>query len=148
MKKILLLIGVTLSVMLTSCETALYYWGSNATGNEATKYEQLAYKNYDKQTPESICELLCLYEDMVTNPGGTRGVVPPGICAEYGYLLVLPETAETFANHATNKQKKKLNFSGDAVVFYEKGILMFEKEIALYPESAKFLEPLIKKLKH
>ena len=129
---------------LTSCGTSLYYWGG--TMNGATEYEHLAYKNYDKQTPESVCKLICMYEEIVTYPGGSRKVPPPGICAEYGYLLLKPETAGIFADHATSMQKKNFDSSDYAAYFPEKGKQLMLKEIELYPESAKFIAPLIERL--
>ena len=83
---------------------------------------------------------------MVTNPGGTRQVPPPGICAEYGYLLLQPETADTFMNNATSAQKKLFLSQDYNALFLERGKEMLEKEIEYYPESAKFIRPLIKKL--
>ena len=137
-----LLTGIAL-ILLTSCGTQLYYWCSNKLSG-VSEYEDLTYKNYDKRTPESICALLCLYEDMITNPGGLRNVPPPGICAEFGYLLLQPDTEEIFAGHATRKQKEsfaEMNTSS----FKALGIQMLEKEIELYPESAVFIDPLVKK---
>lgn len=123
---------------------SLYYWGGIQNGT--TTYENLAYQSYDKQTPKSLCNLVAAYENMVTNPGGTRQVPPPGICAEYGYLLLQPETAETFLNNATPIQKKLFSSEDYSALFQERGKEMLQKEIELYPESAKFIEPLIKKL--
>lgn len=144
MKKIIILAIAV--VMLSSCgmTNALYYWGGTQSGT--TAYENLAYQSYDKQTPKSICNLVAVYENMVTKPGGTRQVPPPGICAEYGYLLLKPETAETFLNNATPTQKKLFNTNDYSALFLERGKEMLQKEIELYPESAKFIEPLIKKL--
>ena len=144
MKRILTLALV--SFVLTSCgmPTSLYYWGGVQNG--ATPYENLAYQNYDKQTPESICKLICMYEDMVTYPGGTRRVPPPGICAEYGYMLLIPENAVIFAEHATAMQRRSFASTDYAAFFAEKGKEMLQKEIELYPESAKFITPLIERL--
>ena len=75
MKRLLIL--AIASFMFASCGvtySSLYYWGG--TQNKTTTYEDLAYKNYDKQTPESICKLICMYEDIVSNPGGSR-MMPP-----------------------------------------------------------------------
>lgn len=146
MKKILL--SCIVIFLTASCAAPrMYYWGSNSfSDNGTTKYEQLAYNSYDKQTPQTICELICLYEDMVSNPGGTRGVVPPGICAEYGFLLLQESTAETFEKYATKKQKKIIESSDYATFFAERGVLMLQKEMELYPESKKFIEPLLKRL--
>ena len=133
-------------VMLSSCgmTNALYYWGGTQSGT--TAYENLAYQSYDKQTPKSLCNLVAVYENMVTKPGGTRQVPPPGICAEYGYFLLQPETAETFLNNATPSQKKLFDTDDYSALFLERGKEMLKKEIELYPESAQFIEPLIKKL--
>ena len=77
-----LLTFVALLFCFTSCGvTSLYYWGGSQNG--ATAYENLTYKNYDKQTPESLCKLICMYEDIISNTGGKRQLPPPGICAEY-----------------------------------------------------------------
>lgn len=133
-------------VTLTSCaaSNSLYYWGG--TQNGTTTYENLAYQSYDKQTPKSICNLIAVYENMVTKPGGTRQVPPPGICAEYGYLLLQPGTAETFLKNATATQKRLFKSDDYGAIFTERGKKMLQKEIELYPESATFIEPLIKKL--
>lgn len=144
MKKLVVL--AVFLVILSSCgmTNSLYYWGGTQKGT--TAYENLAYQSYDKQTPKSLCNLVAVYENMVTKPGGTRQVPPPGICAEYGYLLLQPETAETFLNNATPAQKKLFQSDDYGALFMERGKEMLQKEIELYPESAKFIEPLIKKL--
>ncbi len=140
------IVGIVAATCLTSCGTAstLYYWGG--TQNGTTAYENLAYQSYDKQTPASICNLVAVYERMVSNPGGIRRVPPPGICAEYGYLLLQPETASTFLENASPSQKRLFKTDDYGVLFPEKGKEMLEKEIEYYPESAQFIEPLIKKL--
>ena len=144
MKKLLILALVSFG--LTSCgiTSTLYYWGDVQNG--ATTYENLIYKNYDKQTPESLCKLICMYEDIVSNPGGTRKMPPPGICAEYGYILLIPENAAIFAEYATTMQKRTFTSGDYASFFPEKGKEMLQKEIELYPESAKFIAPLIERL--
>ena len=141
--RIIIALGI---LVLSSCgiTNPLYYWGGEQNGT--TAYENLAYQSYDKQTPKSICDLVVVYENMVTKPGGMRQVPPPGICAEYGYLLLQPETAETFMNNATNSQKRLFKTNDYNALFQERGKEMLLKEVELYPESAKFIEPLIKKL--
>ena len=144
MKNLFLL--TLLTFCLTSCglTSSLYYWGGVQNG--ATTYENLAYKNYDKQTPESLCKLICMYEDIVSNPGGIRKMPPPGICAEYGYMLLIPENANIFAEYATSMQKRTFISTDYASFFPERGKEMMLKEIELYPESAKFIAPLIERL--
>ena len=135
-----------MALCMTSCgvTASLYYWGG--TRNGFTTYDHLAYKHTDKQTPEFICKLICMYEDMIKHPGGTRMAIPPGICAEYGYLLLIPENAAIFAEHATASQKRAFASGDYASFFAEKGKEMLQKEIELYPESAKFIAPLIERL--
>lgn len=144
MKRILL---VFISVLfVTSCATPkMYYWGGVKNG--VSKYEELAYRSYDRQTPESICDLIVLYEDMINNYGGTRNTIPPGICAEYGYILLQETTAEYFEKHAKNKQKKIFKTNDYSTLFSEKGIQMLQKEMELYPESEKFITPLLNRMK-
>lgn len=144
MKK--LFIFITLTILLNSCGApkTLYYWGG--TKNGTTVYENLAYKDYKTQTPEATCQLVCAYENMVTNPGGSRNVPPPGICAEYGYLLLMPETAEIFTENATKSQKQQFSRTDYSVFFPELGKQLLQKELEYYPESKQFIEPLIKRL--
>ncbi|MBO4500029.1 MAG: DUF4810 domain-containing protein [Bacteroidaceae bacterium] len=135
------------ALLLTSCSTtSLYYWGG--TQKQTTTYENLAYMDYKKQSPEAICRLIVAYNDMVTNPSkeGTRHVPAPGICAEYGYLLMQPETAAAFTDYATVAQKKAFQESDYAGYFPGLGKDMFQKEMEYYPESIPFIEPLLKKL--
>ena len=142
--------GALMLLLLSSCGSSrLYYWGSNPMweSNSTSKYEELAYRNYDKQTPQSLCDLVCLYEDMVSHPGGTRGVVPPGIYAEYGFLLLQPATAEAFMNHASSSQRKIFKTSDFGSYFPERGVEMLQKEMELYPESAQFIKPLLERVK-
>ena len=144
MKKLLTLCIVSFSLASCGSSTLLYHWGGFQKGT--TTYENLNYRNLEKQTPECICKLLCMYEDMVTNPGGVRMVPPPGICAEYGYMLLNPENAELFSQHATAQQKKTYPTTDYASYFAEKGKEMMNMEIELYPVSAKFITPMIERL--
>ena len=136
---------IALCLILTSCgASSLYYWGGNSNG--ATLYEQLAYKSYDKQTPQSTCNLIAVYEDMVKRQKkGSRGVPPPGICAEYGYLLLQPQTAEIFAQEATKSQRKLFSGSDYFAIFRERGEEMMRMEMEYYPESVSFIAPLLKR---
>lgn len=141
MKKIILISLIAL--LSTSCATTLYNWGSTYSG--CSNYEKLSYRFYDKQTPESICELVVMYDNVINNPGGTRNCPPPGVCAEYGYLLLMPGTAETFEKHATSRQRKHFSSSDYASSFHTLGLEMLNKEMQLYPESVEFIKPLLKK---
>lgn len=143
-----LLLIVLVSAALSSCGTtttpSLYYWGGSA-GNGASVYEDLTYMDYKTQSAEAVCKLVCAYENMISNPGGTRKVPPPGICAEYGYLLLQPETATIFTENASDAQRKYFEGTEYANMFFERGQEVLKMELELYPESRKFLEPLIKR---
>ena len=125
------------ALLMCSCgpsANVLYYWGGKASDG-VTRYEDRFYEAYGKsQSPESLCAMLYVYEDMLQNPGGERGVVPPGICAEYGYLLLKPE-----------RERAIYERSDYAAYFPEYGLKLLQKELELYPESRKFIEPLLKK---
>ena len=133
-------------LLLSSCATTknLYYWGSAMSGT--TTYEKAFYKTTDKQSPQSICEMIAVYEKLVNTPGGLRQVPPPGICAEYGYLLLKPETAQIFRDNAKASQKSLFDTDDYDSLFKEKGKELLLKEIELYPESETFIKPLIQKL--
>lgn len=110
MKRILLIIPFIF--LLTSCSTKkeLYSW---------EKYEITSY-NYLKNSDEpSMLALINNYEKIIAKQTGTRGIVPPGIYADYGYLLL---------------QKGETN----------KGKEMLKQEIALYPESKIFIDRILK----
>jgi len=132
------------AVLLSSCGTAqiLYNWGGEYNG--VTEYERIAYRTSDTQSPESICSMLVLYQELVSEPGGLRKMPPPGICAEYAWLLAQPETATTFAEHASSRQKSLLGFS--TADFLARSRELFEMEMKYYPESAKFIKPLAERL--
>lgn len=140
-----LIVLAAAALLLSSCGvSSLYYWGGTQSG--ATAYENLAYQSYDKQTPKSLCKLVALYEKMITKPGGLRQVPPPGICAEYGYLLLQGETAVVFAENASASEKQLFKTDDYGAFFAARGKEMLEKEMEYYPESVKFIQPLIKKL--
>lgn len=151
MKKSVIFLGFVM--LLCSCGSTymgnnapLYYWGS-IDANGASDYERLAYRDYKKQSPESMCALLVAYQDIVAHPGGTRMVPPPGVCAEYGYLLLQPETAINFMEHATDAQKKVFENPADySAYFSSRGKELLQMEMELYPESQVYIGPLVKKL--
>lgn len=146
MRKVLLAFVFALPVLvLSSCAytpKSLYSWGGKINGT--SMYEEYAYKHYKSQSPEALCGLLVTYESMINNPGGERMVPPPGICAEYGYMLLDPETAKVFAETATDKQKSRIVRTDYA----EYGVELLQREIEFYPEARKFIEPIINRIKH
>lgn len=149
MKKTIFGIAIATIIFFGSCSTTqtLYYWGPDDAWKGVSQYENAVYKNYRNQTPETVCRLIFAYETMVTNPAGSRQVPPPGICAEYGYLLLNPETATIFAANATNKQRRIFDSDDYSTLFAEYGARLMAREIELYPESAIFIKPLLERFK-
>jgi hypothetical protein len=92
---------------LSGCAAATrYHWGN---------YENALYSYYKK--PSEIDDLSEKLSRIITD-GEKQGKVPPGIYAEYGYIL-----------HVSGKHE-------DAVIYYKK-----EKEA--WPESRIFMDKMI-----
>ncbi len=109
-------IAAAVAVMaLTSCTPtakSLYSWYD---------YEDATYQYSKKQTDELKVKVLEQYKKLTENQKGTRGVVPPGLYAEYGYMLYM------------NGKK-------------EEGLSFLKQEIKLYPESETYISRIIKQL--
>lgn len=102
--------------LFQSCGTtsqSLYSWYD---------YDDLAYEYSKAKSEKNTAKLISVYKKMIDRPRDGRAVAPPGICAEYGYLLI--------------KQGKT-----------EQGMKYLEREIELYPESKLFIGNIIKQLK-
>lgn len=100
----------------SSCGTsqgALYSWYD---------YENMAYQYIKAPTTKTTQDLLETYKKIIDKQTGVRKTVPPGIYAEYGYLLI--------------KQNR-----------VEEGVSYLEKEVTLYPESKMFIERIVKQFK-
>ena len=144
MKKIILSLFIVMCA--TSCgPSSLYYWGGS-TLQSVSVYESLAYQRADKENPKVICKIIEMYEDLLAHPGGLRQVPPPGICAEYAYMLLQPETMTLFYNNATKAQKSSFENSAYGSEPAAKAVKLLEKEIELYPESSQFVTPLLNRL--
>ena len=74
-----------------------------------------------KSTEELQVKVLEQYQKMIDKQKGSRGVVPPGLYAEYGYML-----------YRTGKKEEGLSF--------------LKEEIKVYPESEKYISRIIKQL--
>jgi hypothetical protein len=111
MKAKQLLIGMAVALCLTSCASKmLYSWGN---------YDDTSYKYLKNSDEKSIDQLMETYRQLVEKQEGTRQIVPPGIYADYGFILLQ-------ANRT------------------EEGRAMLEKEITLYPESKIFIAHILK----
>ena len=111
MKNIYLMLALTAPLFISCMPiSTLYYWD---------KYEDASYKNYKQGTDEAKAELMAVYEKMIAKQTGTRKTIAPGICAEYGFMLI--QSGKT-----------------------EEGITYLKREIEIYPESKVFIERIIK----
>ena len=111
MKWKFLFIGLLVTLTLTSCATkTLYSWGN---------YDDISYKYLKNSDEKSTEQLIKEYQRMIDKQTGTRRTVPPGVYADYGFILL---QAEKIAE----------------------GKAMLEKEIMLYPESKIFIDKILK----
>lgn len=107
-QKIILLL---ISGFLFSCQIQkpLYNWG---------KYEDKSYGYLKNTNDKTTKQLLEEYTKLIANQKLTRKVPPPGIFADYGFLLI--------QNGKSAEGRKFL-----------------EKEIAIYPESKIFIDRIL-----
>ena len=101
-------------IAMASCQTqqTLYSWYDS---------EDATYKYTKRGTEEMLTNAMIQYEKVISKQKGLRKIVPPGVNAEYGYLLC--------------KAGKK-----------EEGLALLRAEIKTYPESEKFISRIIKQL--
>ena len=99
-------------IVLASCATQkpLYTWYN---------YGQTTYDYLKKNDEESLNKLITEYQKIIKLQKGTRKVPPPGVYADYGFLLLQ-------ANRT------------------EEGKQMLEMEMTNYPESKIFIERILK----
>lgn len=112
MKKIYVVFAAV--AMLSACgvQKPLYSWYDS---------EDAAYTYTKKQGEKDLAKAMAQYEMVIKQQKGTRGIVPPGVNAEYGYLLI--------------KAGKR-----------EEGLALLKAEEAAYPESKTFISRIIKQL--
>lgn len=84
-------------------------------------YDAVSYNYIKNETDQSLDDLLKTYDKLMANQKGLRKALPPGLCADYGFFLL--------------KKGEKA-----------KALEMLKNEVALYPESATFINRIIKKL--
>jgi hypothetical protein len=97
-------------VLLTGCAESLFHWG---------KYEDSLIERYiENDTTQTETHL----RDLFTEAESTQQRVPPGIYADYGFMLYKRGDKST-------------------------SISYFEKEKKLYPESSFFMNKLIERIK-
>jgi hypothetical protein len=101
-------------VLMASCTTQqpLYSWGN---------YNTTSYNYLKKQNEEATEALIKSYQSIIDKQGGSRATVPPGVYADYGFILIT-------ANRI------------------EEGKAMLQKEVELYPEAKPFIDNFFKML--
>ena len=115
MKKLIIVPVCGLIILFASCSSStesLYTWYD---------YENSAYQYQKKYSDESYVDAMEEYLKVIEKQKGARKVVPPGLNAEYGYMLY--------------KNGK-----------IQEGLKFFKQEIALYPESEVYISRIIKQL--
>ena len=111
MKKLMIMVICVMT--LASCQTqTLYSWYNS---------EDATYMYTKRGTDELLTKDMAQYEKVIQKQKGIRKVVPPGVNAEYGYLLY--------------KAGKKTE-----------GLALLRAEITAYPESEQFISRIIKQL--
>lgn len=111
MRKCIVIAVISLIAVSCAPTKPLYNWKG---------YDDAVYA-YTKASDEKSNEnLIKIYEKLIKNSGGSREVPPPGVCADYGYLLVK---------------------RGEIV----KGKELLTRETILYPESKQFIDRIIKR---
>ncbi len=107
--------GAVLAAMLiSSCaSTKLYSWYD---------YQEDYYHYVKTNDKKNLDKLIKTYEKVIAKQKESRGVVPPGIYADYGYILI--------ENGKTAEGKE-----------------MLAKEVELYPESKVFVGSILKRIK-
>ena len=117
MKKLILpSVVVAGAMILASCGSTpvMYNW----YGYTDATYQYV--KTGDEKTTETLLEV---YQKIVDGQEGSiRGTIPPGVCADYGYMLVTAGKVE-------------------------EGKEMLLKEKELYPESTAFVDSILKRIK-
>ncbi len=110
MKKLFFVFSGFLLLSACTVNKPLYTWAD---------YEKASYMYLKNADEKATQELIENYQEVIEKQKGTRGVVPPGIYADYGFVLLQADRADD-------------------------GKQMLQKEIALYPESEVFITRILK----
>ena len=111
MKKLVAASLITFAAISCTTQKPLYNWKG---------YDDAVYAYTKTSDEQSMERLIKIYDKLINKPSGTRKTPPPGVCADYGYILV-----------------KKGDIS--------KGKDLLVKETILYPESKPFIDRIIKR---
>jgi hypothetical protein len=108
-KNLFLILGIAF-LMSCTAEKPLYSW---------EKYETTSYNYLKNNDEKTLLALIESYQTIIEKQKGTRKEVPPGIYADYGFILL---------------QAKKV----------KEGKEMLAMEVAHYPESKIFIDKILK----
>lgn len=111
LRRILSVLALSISLCMPAVSETLYSWHG---------YQSKSYKYLKKSDSSSYKALVQCYENIISSQKSGRKTVPPGIYADYGWLLI--------------KEGNK-----------EQGIAMLRKEMELYPESSVFINRILKR---
>ena len=104
---------LVLALAAGGCATSsLYYWGG---------YEESLYLREQDASDAAQARAFALVEDTIRESESRGARVPPGVYADYGYLLF--------------RQGRR-----------DEAVEAFRKEAAAYPESAPFMEAVISRV--
>jgi hypothetical protein len=112
MKKLFIVVACVIVMASCSSPKTLYSWYDS---------EDASYKYTKRGTEKTLEEAMEQYQKVIMKQKGLRKTVPPGVNAEYGYLLY--------------KAGKK-----------EEGLALLKAEMKLYPESETFISRIVKQL--
>jgi len=112
MKKLFFLVVCVIVLGSCSSQKTLYSWYDS---------EDATYQYTKRGTDELLTKAMTQYEKVIKKQKGIRKTVPPGVNAEYGFLLY--------------KAGKK-----------EEGLTLLRAEIKAYPESEMFISRIINQL--
>lgn len=112
MKKIFIACATVLALASCGSTKTLYSWYD---------YEDVTYEYNKEPTDKKKEAMMKTLLKMSEKQKGTRGTVPPGFNAEYGYALYMGGKEE-------------------------EGLELLKEEIRLYPESKTYIERIIKQL--
>jgi len=112
MKKLFIIVGCVIAMTSCSTQKSLYSWYDS---------EDATYTYTKRGTEETLTKAMAQYEKVINKQKGIRKTVPPGVNAEYGFLL-----------YKTGKK--------------EEGLALLKAKIKAYPESEKCISRIIKQL--
>ena len=85
MKKMILFFALLMPLFSCTTQKTLYTWG---------KYSNSSYNYLKNSNEEATKELIEAYQKIIAEQKGSRETVPPGIYADYGFILLQADRTE------------------------------------------------------